>query len=118
MQNPSALASTKPEHITQTSCLTPVKKSSSKTPLKNSSAATNIGQILVTDNKENLVHTKESEGSAGNGNKQSLKDLRLRKLTKMLKELQITKDLSGNDVAKIKAASSRSALQTFLVCYF
>uniref|UniRef100_K4CZ09 Uncharacterized protein n=1 Tax=Solanum lycopersicum TaxID=4081 RepID=K4CZ09_SOLLC len=38
-----------PECITQTSCLTLVKKSSSKTPLKNPSAVTNIRQILVTD---------------------------------------------------------------------
>ncbi|KAJ8559782.1 hypothetical protein K7X08_003840 [Anisodus acutangulus] len=64
-------------------------------------------QILVSDNKENLVYTKENKGAAGNDNKQSLENLSLRKLTKMLKDLQISKDPSG----KIKATSSRSALQ-------
>ncbi|KAK4375751.1 hypothetical protein RND71_006428 [Anisodus tanguticus] len=64
-------------------------------------------QILVSDNKENLVYTKENKGAAGNDNKQSLENLSLRKLTKMLKDLQISKDPSG----KIKATSSRPALQ-------
>ncbi|KAJ8563355.1 hypothetical protein K7X08_031807 [Anisodus acutangulus] len=70
-------------------------------------AATEPGQILVSDNKENLVYTKENKGTAGNDNKQSLENLSLRKLTKMLKDLQISKNPSG----KIKATSSRSALQ-------
>ncbi|MCD7453435.1 hypothetical protein HAX54_020904 [Datura stramonium] len=92
MQNPYALASTNPELITQT-------------PLENSSEATSIGQILVSDNKENLVCMKENKGTSGN-NKQPLENLSLRKLTKMLKDLKISKDPSGKE-----AAISRSALQ-------
>ncbi|CAN4099177.1 unnamed protein product [Withania somnifera] len=93
MQNPSTLASTNPKLITMT-------------PLGNSSAATSIGQILVSDNKENLVCVKENKVTAGSNNKQSLQNLSLRKLTKMLKDLTISKDPSGKE-----AASSRSALQ-------
>ncbi|KAM3322523.1 hypothetical protein P3S67_003674 [Capsicum chacoense] len=83
-QNPSALASTNPEPITQA-------------PLENSSAATNIGQMVVSDNKENLVCTKQNKGTVGNNNQQSLENLSLRKLTKMLKELKISKH-SGKEV--------------------
>ncbi|KAL3335746.1 hypothetical protein AABB24_031791 [Solanum stoloniferum] len=89
MQNPSALTSTNSELITQT-------------PVENSSAVTSIGQMLVTDNKENLVCTKENKGTAGN----NLQNLSLRKLTKMLKDLKISKDPSGKE-----AVNSRSALQ-------
>ncbi|XP_049411980.1 uncharacterized protein LOC125874977 [Solanum stenotomum] len=89
MQNPSALTSTNSELITQT-------------PVENSSAVTSIGQMLVTDNKENLVCTKENKGTAGN----NLQNLSLRKLTKMLKDLKISKDPSGTE-----AVNSRSALQ-------
>ncbi|KAG5580023.1 hypothetical protein H5410_050650 [Solanum commersonii] len=42
-----SLGKKKPECITQTSCLTPVKKSSSKTPLNNPSAVTNIRMLLT-----------------------------------------------------------------------
>ncbi|XP_055829491.1 uncharacterized protein LOC129898829 [Solanum dulcamara] len=89
MQNPSDLASTNSELTTQT-------------PLENSSAVTSIGLILVSDNKENLVCMKESKGTAGN----NLQNLSLRKLTKMLKDLKISKDPSGKE-----AVNSRSALQ-------
>ncbi|KAH0659473.1 hypothetical protein KY289_028221 [Solanum tuberosum] len=89
MQNPSALTSTNSELITQT-------------PVENSSAVTSIGQMIVTDNKENLVCTKENKGPAGN----NLQNLSLRKLTKMLKDLKISKDPSGKE-----AVNSRSALQ-------
>ncbi|KAH0666872.1 hypothetical protein KY285_028078 [Solanum tuberosum] len=89
MQNPSALTSTNSELITQT-------------PVENSSAVTSIGQMLVTDNKENLVCTKENKDTAGN----NLQNLSLRKLTKMLKDLKISKDPSGKE-----AVNSRSALQ-------
>lgn len=88
MQNPSALTSTNSELITQT-------------PVENSSAVTSIGQMLVTDNKENLVCTKENKGTAGD----NLQNLSLRKLTKMLKDLNISKNPSG------KEAVTRSALQ-------
>ncbi|XP_059300138.1 uncharacterized protein LOC132052559 isoform X2 [Lycium ferocissimum] len=74
-------------------------------------AALEPGQIIVTDNKENLVCAKENKGTAGNDNKQSLQDLSLRQLTKMLKELKIAKAPNGKEAAQIKAASSRSALQ-------
>lgn len=86
MQNPSALTSTNSELITQT-------------PVENSSAVTSIGQMLVTDNKENLVCTKENKGTAGD----NLQNLSLRKLTKMLKDLNISKNPSGKEVRTTSA---------------
>ncbi|XP_016459309.1 uncharacterized protein LOC107782882 [Nicotiana tabacum] len=111
--------------ITETSCLTPVKISSSKTPMKKSmskaSAAAKVAQIH--DDKENIdnsgrkvVQTKEkskkNKSNAGNNSKQSLQDLSLRQLTKMLKEMHISKDPKIMDSTNTKVASSRPALQT------
>ncbi|XP_016448075.1 uncharacterized protein LOC107773143 [Nicotiana tabacum] len=122
---PSASTTVNPVLITETSCLTPVKISSSKTPMKKSmskaSAATKVAQIH--DDKENIdnsgrkfVLTKEklkkNKNNAGNNSKQSLQDLSLRQLTKMLKEMHISKDPKIMDSTNTKAASSRPALQT------
>ncbi|OIT27303.1 PREDICTED: uncharacterized protein LOC109214124 [Nicotiana attenuata] len=122
---PSASTTVNPVLISETSCLTPVKISSSKTPMKKSmskaSAATKVAQIH--DDKENIdnsgrkfVLTKEklkkNKSNAVNNSKQSLQDLSLRQLTKMLKEMHISKDPKIMDSTNTKVASSRPALQT------